>query len=216
MIKLTPELLQKELSSCTYAEQVVISSVIGNFLAVGSNWVILPEVTDNIANLVKPLEDSKKCKLWNLAFGAVLEVNPAWLVSKILFVGKEDLSRVKKRTKENMSAIQEYFTQEEGIPDEGYLVLWSTLDTDKVEISPDNELPSFNVSLEQVRSNIENLGYELADFEQVGIIGDAQGVLCVYWKKDKEYPSLSEDDEKEMLEKVKGVVTSDGLEDLEL
>ena len=211
-VPLSAESLQKALADCTYAEQAVVSAVVGNYLTCGSNWVILPKLTKDIEELVADLIYRGSCKLWKFTFGGVLEVSPRWLNEKLSFLGTNTLKETISKAKGNWSRVQEYFCSED-TPDEGYVIFWGVTDEDKMNLtdSADDKdaIPCFNVSMQALRAQLSKVGYELCGLGQCGMLPQAQGILALYWKVDKDYGEMSNEEQEALMQGIRDTVTFD-------
>ena len=211
-VPLSAESLQKALADCTYAEQAVVSAVVGNYLTYGSNWVILPKLTKDIEELVADLIQQGICKLWKFTFGGVLEVSPRWLNKKLSFLGTNTLKEAIGRAKSNWSRVKEYFCSED-TPDEGYVIFWGVINEDKMNLtdSADDKdaIPCFNVSMQALRAQLLKVGYELCGLEQCGMLPQAQGILALYWKADKDYGEMPEEEQESIIQGIRDAVTFD-------
>lgn len=211
-VPLSAESLQKALADCTYAEQAVVSAVVGNYLTYGSNWVILPKLTKDIEELVADLIYRGICKLWKFTFGGVLEVSPRWLNEKLSFLGTNTLKETISKAKGNWSRVQEYFCSED-TPDEGYVIFWGVTDEDKMNLtdSADDKdaIPCFNVSMQALRAQLSKVGYELCGLGRCGMHPQAQGILALYWKVDKDYGEMSNEEQEALMQGIRDTVTFD-------
>lgn len=211
-VPLSAESLQKALADCTYAEQAAVSAVVGNYLTYGSNWVILPKLTKDIEELVADLIRQGICKLWKLTFGGVLEVSPRWLNEKLSFLGVETLQEALGKSKAGWSKVQKYFCSKD-TPDEGYVILWGVANEDKMNLtdSADDKdaIPCFNVSMQALRAQLFKVGYELCGLEQCGMLPQAQGILALYWKADKDYGEMSAEEQESLMQGIRDAVTFD-------
>lgn len=211
-VPLSAESLQKALADCSYAEQAVVSAVVGNYLTYGSNWVILPKLTKDIEELVDGLVQQGICKLWKLTFGGVLEVSPRWLNEKLSFLGVETLQEALGKSKAGWSKVQKYFCSKD-TPDEGYVILWGVANEDKMNLtdSADDKdaIPCFNVSMQALRAQLFKVGYELCGLEQCGMLPQAQGILALYWKADKDYGEMSAEEQESLMQGIRDAVTFD-------
>lgn len=211
-VPLSDESLQKALADCSYAEQVVASVVTGNYLTYGSNWIILPSLTRDIEELVAGLVQQGICKLWKLTFGGVLEVSPRWLNEKLSFLGAKTLQEAVLKSKASWSRVKEYFCSE-NTPDEGYVILWGVTNEDKINLTDSandkDAVLCFNVSMQALRAQLFKVGYELCGLEQCGMLPQAQGILALYWKADKEYGEMSEEEQESLMQGIRDAVTFD-------
>lgn len=211
-VPLSAEALQKALADCSYAEQAVASAVVGNYLTYGSNWVILPNLTKDIEDLVGGLTQRGICKLWKFTFGGVLEVSPKWLHEKLSFLGAKTLQEVVVKSKAGWSRVKEYFCSE-NTPDEGYVIFWGVTNEDKVNLTDGTDdkdaVPCFNVSMQALRAQLLKVGYELCGTEQCGILPQAQGILALYWKADKDYGEMSNEEQEAIVQGIRDAVTFD-------
>ena len=211
-VPLSAESLQKALADCSYAEQAVVSAVVGNYLTYGSNWVILPNLTKDIEELVDGLVQQGICKMWKLTFGGVLEVSPRWLNKKLSFLGAKTLQEALGKSKAGWSKVQKYFCSKD-TPDEGYVILWGVTNEDKMNLtdSADDKdaIPCFNVSMQALRAQLFKVGYELCGLEQCGMLPQAQGILALYWKADKDYGEMSAEEQESIMQGIRDAVTFD-------
>lgn len=211
-VPLSAESLQKALADCSYAEQAVVSAVVGNYLTYGSNWVILPNITKDIEELVGDLIQRGICKLWKFAFGGVLEVSPKWLNEKLSFLGTNTLKEAAQRVKSNWSKVQEYFCSKD-TPDEGYVIFWGVTNEDKMNLTDSadakDDIPCFNVSMQALRAQLLKVGYELCGLEQCGMLPQTQGILALYWKSDKDYGEMPEEEQESIIQGIRDAVTFD-------
>lgn len=211
-VPLSAESLQKALADCSYAEQAVASAVVGNYLTYGSNWVILPNLTKDIEELVDGLVQRGICKLWKLTFGGVLEVSPRWLNGKLSFLGAETLQEALGKSKAGWSKVQKYFCSK-GTPDEGYVILWGVTNEDRMNLTDSTDdkdaIPCFNVSMQALRAQLFKVGYELCGLEQCGMLPQAQGILALYWKADKDYGEMSAEEQESLMQGIRDAVTFD-------
>lgn len=211
-VPLSAESLQKALADCSYAEQAVASAVVGNYLTYGSSWVILPNLTKDIEELVDGLVQQGICKLWKLTFGGVLEVSPRWLNEKLSFLGAKTLQEALGKSKASWSGVQKYFCSE-NTPDEGYVILWGVANEDRMNLTDSTDdkdaVPCFNVSMQALRAQLFKVGYELCGLEQCGMLPQAQGILALYWKADKDYGEMSEEEQESLMQGIRDVVTFD-------
>ena len=211
-VPLSAEALQKALADCSYAEQAVVSAVVGNYLTYGSNWVILPNLTRDIEELVDGLVQQGICKLWKLTFGGVLEVSPRWLNEKLSFLGAKTLQEALDKSKAGWSKVQKYFCSKD-TPDEGYVILWGVTNEDKMNLTDSTDdkdaIPCFNVSMQALRAQLFKVGYELCGLEQCGMLPQAQGILALYWKVDKDYGEMSNEEQEALMQGIRDTVTFD-------
>lgn len=211
-VPLSAESLQKALADCSYDEQAVVSAVVGNYLTYGSNWVILPNLTKDIEELVDGLVQQGICKLWKLTFGGVLEVSPRWLNEKLSFLGAKTLQEALGKSKAGWSKVQKYFCSKD-TPDEGYVILWGVTNEDKMNLtdSADDKdaIPCFNVSMQALRAQLFKVGYELCGLGQCGMLPQAQGILALYWKADKDYGEMSAEEQESLMQGIRDAVTFD-------
>lgn len=211
-VPLSAEALQKALADCSYAEQAVVSAVVGNYLTYGSNWVILPNLTKDIKELVDGLVQQGICKLWKLTFGGVLEVSPRWLNEKLSFLGAKTLQEALGKSKAGWSKVQKYFCSKD-TPDEGYVILWGVTNEDKMNLTDSiddkDAIPCFNVSMQALRAQLFKVGYELCGLEQCGMLPQAQGILALYWKVDKDYGEMSNEEREALMQGIRDTVTFD-------
>lgn len=211
-VPLSAEALQKALADCSYAEQAVVSAVVGNYLTYGSNWVILPNLTRGIEELVDGLVQQGICKLWKLTFGGVLEVSPRWLSEKLSFLGAKTLQEALDKSKAGWSKVQKYFCSKD-TPDEGYVILWGVTNEDKMNLTDSTDdkdaIPCFNVSMQALRAQLFKVGYELCGLEQCGMLPQAQGILALYWKVDKDYGEMSNEEQEALMQGIRDTVTFD-------
>lgn len=211
-VPLSAEALQKALADCSYAEQAVVSAVVGNYLTYGSNWVILPNLTRDIEELVDGLVQQGICKLWKLTFGGVLEVSPRWLNGKLSFLGAKTLQEALGKSKAGWSKVQKYFCSKD-TPDEGYVILWGVTNEDKMNLTDSTDdkdaIPCFNVSIQALRAQLFKVGYELCGLEQCGMLPQAQGILALYWKVDKDYGEMSNEEQEALMQGIRDTVTFD-------
>lgn len=211
-VPLSAEALQKALADCSYAEQAVVSAVVGNYLTYGSNWVILPNLTRDIEELVDGLVQQGICKLWKLTFGGVLEVSPRWLSEKLSFLGAKTLQEALGKSKAGWSKVQKYFCSKD-TPDEGYVILWGVTNEDKMNLTDSTDdkdaIPCFNVSMQALRAQLFKVGYELCGLEQCGMLPQAQGILALYWKVDKDYGEMSNEEQEALMQGIRDTVTFD-------
>lgn len=211
-VPLSAEALQKALADCSYAEQAVVSAVVGNYLTYGSNWVILPNLTKDIKELVDGLVQQGICKLWKLTFGGVLEVSPRWLNEKLSFLGAKTLQEALGKSKAGWSKVQKYFCSKD-TPDEGYVILWGVTNEDKMNLTDSTDdkdaIPCFNVSMQALRAQLFKVGYELCGLEQCGMLPQAQGILALYWKADKDYGEMSAEEQEALMQGIRDTVTFD-------
>ena len=211
-VPLSAEALQKALADCSYAEQAVVSAVVGNYLTYGSNWVILPNLTKDIEELVDGLVQQGICKLWKLTFGGVLEVSPRWLNEKLSFLGAKTLQEALGKSKAGWSKVQKYFCSKD-TPDEGYVILWGVTNEDKMNLTDSTDdkdaIPCFNVSMQALRAQLLKVGYELCGLEQCGMLPQAQGILALYWKIDKDYGEMSNEEQEALMQGIRDTVTFD-------
>lgn len=211
-VPLSAEALQKALADCSYAEQAVVSAVVGNYLTYGSNWVILPNLTKDIKELVDGLVQQGICKLWKLTFGGVLEVSPRWLNEKLSFLGAKTLQEALGKSKAGWSKVQKYFCSKD-TPDEGYVILWGVTNEDKMNLTDSTDdkdaIPCFNVSMQALRAQLFKVGYELCGLEQCGMLPQAQGILALYWKVDKDYGEMSNEEQEALMQGIRDTVTFD-------
>lgn len=211
-VPLSAEALQKALADCSYAEQAVVSAVVGNYLTYGSNWVILPNLTKDIEELVDGLVQRGICKLWKLTFGGVLEVSPRWLNEKLSFLGAKTLQEALGKSKAGWSKVQKYFCSKD-TPDEGYVILWGVTNEDRMNLTDSTDdkdaIPCFNVSMQALRAQLFKVGYELCGLEQCGMLPQAQGILALYWKADKDYGEMSAEEQESLMQGIRDAVTFD-------
>lgn len=211
-VPLSAEALQKALADCSYAEQAVVSAVVGNYLTYGSNWVILPNLTKDIKELVDGPVQQGICKLWKLTFGGVLEVSPRWLNGKLSFLGAKTLQEALGKSKAGWSKVQKYFCSKD-TPDEGYVILWGVTNEDKMNLTDSTDdkdaIPCFNVSMQALRAQLFKVGYELCGLEQCGMLPQAQGILALYWKVDKDYGEMSNEEQEALMQGIRDTVTFD-------
>lgn len=211
-VPLSAESLQKALADCSYDEQAVVSAVVGNYLTYGSNWVILPNLTKDIEELVDGLVQQGICKLWKLTFGGVLEVSPRWLNGKLPFLGAKTLQEALGKSKAGWSKVQKYFCSKD-TPDEGYVILWGVTNEDKMNLTDSTDdkdaIPCFNVSMQALRAQLFKVGYELCGLEQCGMLPQAQGILALYWKADKDYGEMSAEEQESLMQGIRDAVTFD-------
>lgn len=211
-VPLSAEALQKALADCSYAEQAVVSAVVGNYLTYGSNWVILPNLTKDIKELVDGLVQQGICKLWKLTFGGVLEVSPRWLNEKLSFLGAKTLQEALGKSKAGWSKVQKYFCSKD-TPDEGYVILWGVTNEDKMNLTDSTDdkdaIPCFNVSMQALRAQLFKVGYELCGLEQCGMLPQAQGILALYWNADKDYGEMSNEEQEALMQGIRDTVTFD-------
>jgi hypothetical protein len=211
-VPLSAESLQKALADYSYAEQAVVSAVVGNYLTYGSNWVILPNLTRDIEELVDGLVQQGICKLWKLTFGGVLEVSPRWLNEKLSFLGAKTLQEALGKSKAGWSKVQKYFCSKD-TPDEGYVILWGVTNEDKMNLTDSTDdkdaIPCFNVSMQALRAQLFKVGYELCGLEQCGMLPQAQGILALYWKADKDYGEMSAEEQESLMQGIRDAVTFD-------
>lgn len=211
-VPLSAEALQKALADCSYAEQAVVSAVVGNYLTYGSNWVILPNLTRDIEELVDGLVQQGICKLWKLTFGGVLEVSPRWLNEKLSFLGAKTLQEALGKSKVGWSKVQKYFCSKD-TPDEGYVILWGVTNEDQMNLTDSTDdkdaIPCFNVSMQALRAQLFKVGYELCGLEQCGMLPQAQGILALYWKADKDYGEMSAEEQESLMQGIRDAVTFD-------
>lgn len=211
-VPLSAESLQKALADCTYAEQAVAGAIVGNYLTYGSNWVILPNLTRDIEELVDGLVQQGICKLWKLTFGGVLEASPRWLNGKLSFLGAKTLQEALGKSKAGWSKVQKYFCSKD-TPDEGYVILWGVTNEDRMNLTDSTDdkdaIPCFNVSMQALRAQLFKVGYELCGLEQCGMLPQAQGILALYWKADKDYGEMSAEEQESLMQGIRDAVTFD-------
>ena len=191
------EKVQEGLSNLSYEEQVLAVSVFPNFVDRGVNWVLLPTMTEDMKNLLLGLP-KKLVRVHELPVGCIVEVNPKWVGN----VAKEcglPVSDIMKMHKDNYQLVEDYFTNLD--KEEGFVLLWSTSPYDDIDLGG-GDIPAFRVSSESIRKHAAGVGISLSDVSEAGLTESCDGVLMLFYKTDKDYGEVTDDDER-MLDDVR-------------
>ena len=191
------EKVQEGLSNLSYEEQVLAVSVFPNFVDRGVNWVLLPTMTEDMKNLLLGLP-KKLVRVHELPVGCIVEVNPKWVGS----VAKEcglPVGDIMKMHKDNYQLVEDYFTNLD--KEEGFVLLWSTSPYDDIDLGG-GDIPAFRVSSESIRKHAAGVGISLSDVSEAGLTESCDGVLMLFYKTDKDYGGVTDDDER-MLDDVR-------------
>ncbi len=191
------EKVQEGLSNLSYEEQVLAVSVFPNFVDRGVNWVLLPTMTEDMKNLLLGLP-KKLVRVHELPVGCIVEVNPKWVGS----VAKEcglPVGDIMKMHKDNYQLVEDYFTNLD--KEEGFVLLWSTSPYDDIDLGG-GDIPAFRVSSESIRKHAAGVGISLSDVSEAGLTESCDGVLMLFYKTDKDYGEVTDDDER-MLDDVR-------------
>ena len=191
------EKVQEGLSNLSYEEQVLAVSVFPNFVDRGVNWVLLPTMTEDMKNLLLGLP-KKLVRVHELPVGCIVEVNPKWVGN----VAKEcglPVGDIMKMHKDNYQLVEDYFTNLD--KEEGFVLLWSTSPYDDIDLGG-GDIPAFRVSSESIRKHAAGVGISLSDVSEAGLTESCDGVLMLFYKTDKDYGEVTDDDER-MLDDVR-------------
>ena len=191
------EKVQEGLSNLSYEEQVLAVSVFPNFVDRGVNWVLLPTMTEDMKNLLLGLP-KKLVRVHELPVGCIVEVNPKWVGN----VAKEcglPVSDIMKMHKDNYQLVEDYFTNLD--KEEGFVLLWSTSPYDDIDLGG-GDIPAFRVSSESIRKHAAGVGISLSEVGEAGLTESCDGVLMLFYKTDKDYGEVTDDDER-MLDDVR-------------
>ena len=191
------EKVQEGLSNLSYEEQVLAVSVFPNFVDRGVNWVLLPTMTEDMKNLLLGLP-KKLVRVHELPVGCIVEVNPKWVGS----VAKEcglPVGDIMKMHKDNYQLVEDYFTNLD--KEEGFVLLWSTSPYDDIDLGG-GDIPAFRVSSESIRKHAAGVGISLSEVSEAGLTESCDGVLMLFYKTDKDYGEVTDDDER-MLDDVR-------------
>ena len=191
------EKVQEGLSNLSYEEQVLAVSVFPNFVDRGVNWVLLPTMTEDMKNLLLGLP-KKLVRVHELPVGCIVEVNPKWVGS----VAKEcglPVGDIMKMHKDNYQLVEDYFTNLD--KEEGFVLLWSTSPYDDIDLGG-GDIPAFRVSSESIRKHAAGVGISLSEVGEAGLTESCDGVLMLFYKTDKDYGEVTDDDER-MLDDVR-------------
>ena len=191
------EKVQEGLSNLSYEEQVLAVSVFPNFVDRGVNWVLLPTMTEDMKNLLLGLP-KKLVRVHELPVGCIVEVNPKWVGN----VAKEcglPVGDIMKMHKDNYQLVEDYFTNLD--KEEGFVLLWSTSPYDDIDLGG-GDIPAFRVSSESIRKHAAGVGISLSEVGEAGLTESCDGVLMLFYKTDKDYGEVTDDDER-MLDDVR-------------
>ena len=191
------EKVQEGLSNLSYEEQVLAVSVFPNFVDRGVNWVLLPTMTEDMKNLLLGLP-KKLVRVHELPVGCIVEVNPKWVGS----VAKEcglPVGDIMQMHKNNYQLVEDYFTNLD--KEEGFVLLWSTSPYDDIDLGG-GDIPAFRVSSESIRKHAAGVGISLSGVSEAGLTESCDGVLMLFYKTDKDYGEVTDDDER-MLDDVR-------------
>ena len=191
------EKVQEGLSNLSYEEQVLAVSVFPNFVDRGVNWVLLPTMTEDMKNLLLGLP-KKLVRVHELPVGCIVEVNPKWVGN----VAKEcglPVGDIMKMHKDNYQLVEDYFTNLD--KEEGFVLLWSTSPYDDIDLGG-GDIPAFRVSSESIRKHAAGVGISLSEVGEAGLTESCDGVLMLFYKTDKDYGDVTDDDER-MLDDVR-------------
>ena len=191
------EKVQEGLSNLSYEEQVLAVSVFPNFVDRGVNWVLLPTMTEDMKNLLLGLP-KKLVRVHELPVGCIVEVNPKWVGS----VAKEcglPVGDIMQMHKNNYQLVEDYFTNLD--KEEGFVLLWSTSPYDDIDLGG-GDIPAFRVSSESIRKHAAGVGISLSEVGEAGLTESCDGVLMLFYKTDKDYGDVTDDDER-MLDDVR-------------
>ena len=191
------EKVQEGLSNLSYEEQVLAVSVFPNFVDRGVNWVLLPTMTEDMKNLLLGLP-KKLVRVHELPVGCIVEVNPKWVGN----VAKEcglPVGDIMKMHKDNYQLVEDYFTNLD--KEEGFVLLWSTSPYDDIDLGG-GDIPAFRVSSESIRKHAAGVGISLSEVSEAGLTESCDGVLMLFYKTDKDYGEVTDDDER-MLDDVR-------------
>ena len=191
------EKVQEGLSNLSYEEQVLAVSVFPNFVDRGVNWVLLPTMTEDMKNLLLGLP-KKLVRVHELPVGCIVEVNPKWVgnVAKECGLPVGDIMQMHKN---NYQLVEDYFTNLD--KEEGFVLLWSTSPYDDIDLGG-GDIPAFRVSSESIRKHAAGVGISLSDVSEAGLTESCDGVLMLFYKTDKDYGEVTDDDER-MLDDVR-------------
>lgn len=208
-IDLSAKRMQEGLDGLPYAECAVVSAVAGNFVSVGCNWIVLPQVSQGIRNLLSEMPKGS-IKLHDMVVGGILEVNPGYLSDRLGFLELDDRS-IKDMHSGEYARLRDWFRGD--IPDCGYIVLWSTVNRQTVGLQAGVEVPSFCASSEMVRARLKKEGYELSEIGDSSVLGDCSGALFLYYRADKDYGMATEEDESAFLDSLRSTFNDDDADD---
>ena len=191
------EKVQEGLSNLSYEEQVLAVSVFPNFVDRGVNWVLLPTMTEDMKNLLLGLP-KKLVRVHELPVGCIVEVNPKWVgnVAKECGLPVGDIMQMHKN---NYQLVEDYFTNLD--KEEGFVLLWSTSPYDDIDLGG-GDIPAFRVSSESIRKHAAGVGISLSEVGEAGLTESCDGVLMLFYKTDKDYGEVTDDDER-MLDDVR-------------
>ena len=191
------EKVQEGLSNLSYEEQVLAVSVFPNFVDRGVNWVLLPTMTEDMKNLLLGLP-KKLVRVHELPVGCIVEVNPKWVgnVAKECGLPVGDIMQMHKN---NYQLVEDYFTNLD--KEEGFVLLWSTSPYDDIDLGG-GDIPAFRVSSESIRKHAAGVGISLSEVGEAGLTESCDGVLMLFYKTDKDYGDVTDDDER-MLDDVR-------------